>query len=57
MGPACLSFLINGTCTECDQGFTLFRGLCVQNGDSDQVVISYIPTLQSQAAHEETADN
>jgi hypothetical protein len=50
MGPACLSFLINGTCTECDQGYTLFRGLCVQDSGSDQVVVSYIPTGQSQAA-------
>lgn len=49
MGPACLSFLINGTCTECDQGYTLFQGLCVQDPVNNQVVISYIPSLQPQA--------
>jgi hypothetical protein len=55
MGPACLSFLINGTCTECDVGFTLFRGMCIQDATNSQVLISYIPTTHAEAQSTNTS--
>jgi hypothetical protein len=48
--------MVNGQCTECDVGFTLFKGLCVQASDpNSKVIVSYVPKIHDQTVLDKLA--